>query len=75
MDVYGEERKLLIELPADPFPTALITEAKVGKTPYARFDGNDYSVANTHVRRVLGAAASETLVRIRSADPLGAGSP
>jgi hypothetical protein len=25
--------------------------AKVGKTPYVRFDTNDYSVPHTHVRR------------------------
>ncbi len=63
-DVFDEERKLLIELPADRFPTILMAGAKVGKTPYARFDGNDYSVPHTHVRRALGVAASETRVRI-----------
>jgi len=63
-EVFGEERELLIDLPDNPFPTDLITEVKIGKTPYARFDSNDYTVPHTHVRRVLTIAASETRVRI-----------
>ncbi len=63
-DVFAEERKLLIDLPRDRFPAEHMTNAKIGKTPYARFDGNDYSVPHTHVRRVLGIAASETRIRI-----------
>jgi len=63
-EVFKEECELLIDLPANPFPTDLVTEVKVGKTPYARFDGNDYTVPHTHVRRVLTVAASETRVRI-----------
>ena len=32
---------------------------KVGKTPYVRFDLNDYSVPHTHVRRTLAVLADE----------------
>jgi transposase len=63
-DVHEEEKRLLMALPENPFPTEHLTEAKVGKSPYARFDGNDYSVPHTHVRRALTVAASETRVRI-----------
>ena len=63
-EVFEEERELLIELPDNPFPTDLVVEVKIGKTPYARFDENDYTVPHTHVRRVLSVAASETRVRI-----------
>lgn len=63
-DVFAKERELLIRLPDNPFPTDLVTEVKIGKTPYARFDGNDYTVPHTHVRQALTVAASETRVRI-----------
>ena len=36
----------------------------VGKTPYVRFDLNDYSVPHTHVRRTLGVLADEERVRV-----------
>lgn len=63
-EVFEEERDLLIALPPNPFPTDLVVEVKVDKTPYARFDLNDYSVPHTHVRRALTAVASEREVRI-----------
>ena len=36
----------------------------MGKTPYVRFDLNDYSVPHTHVRRTLAVLADEQRVRI-----------
>jgi hypothetical protein len=36
----------------------------VGKTPYIRFDLNDYSVPHTHVRRTLTVLADEQWVRV-----------
>ena len=36
----------------------------VGRTPYVRFDGNDYSVPHTYVRRTLTALACPRVVRI-----------
>jgi hypothetical protein len=36
----------------------------VGKAPYARFDGNDYSVPHTFVRRTLVVIASPDQVRL-----------
>ena len=37
---------------------------KVGKTPYVRFDLNDYSLPYTHVQRLLTVVASPQEVRI-----------
>jgi transposase len=63
-EVFAEERSHLIDLPANPYPTDERVEVSIGKTPYARFDSNDYSVPHTHVRRVLTLSASLTQVRI-----------
>jgi hypothetical protein len=35
-----------------------------GKTPYVRFDGNDYSIPHTLVRKALTLVASEARIRI-----------
>ncbi|HEX6704720.1 MAG TPA: hypothetical protein VF169_08180 [Albitalea sp.] len=37
---------------------------QVGKTPYARFDLNDYTVPHTHVRRTLSVLADDQRVRV-----------
>jgi len=63
-DVFAEERAQLIALPDNPYPTDEQVEVSVGKTPYVRFDRNDYSVPHTHVRRTLQVAASLTQVRV-----------
>jgi len=63
-EVFAEEQAKLQELPANPFPCEVIEEVKIGKTPYARFDSNDYSVPHEMVRQTLAVAASETKVRI-----------
>ena len=39
-------------------------EVVIGKTPYAKFDLNDYSVPHTHVGRTLVAVATLNEVRI-----------
>lgn len=62
--VFAEERNHLIALPDNPYPTEEQVEVNVGKTPYVRFDLNDYSVPHTQVRRTLVVAASLTQVRI-----------
>ena len=38
--------------------------ARVGKTPYVRFDTNDYSVPHTQVQRTLTVLADEQWVRV-----------
>ena len=59
-----EERGKLLALPANPFPTEERREVSVGKTPYVRFDGNDYSVPPTWVRRTLLVLAGPHEVRV-----------
>ena len=61
---YDEERPQLLPLPSEPFPCAAKVAARAGKTPYVRFDRNDYSVPHTHVRKELVVVADETRVRI-----------
>lgn len=63
-EVFSEEQPRLLALPHDPFPTEERVEVKIGKTPYARFDKNDYSVPHTLVRKTLVVLASEHRVRI-----------
>jgi len=61
---FEEERAVLRALPSDAFPVADRVEVKVGKTPYARFDGNDYSVPHDRVRRGLTVVATSATVRV-----------
>jgi transposase len=63
-DVFRDEKPMLIPLPDDEFPTEDRVEVEVGKTPYVRYDLNDYSVPHTHVRRSLVVCASERVVRV-----------
>ena len=61
---FADERDRLRVLPEVSFPAEDCTEAHVGKTPYARFDGNDYSVPASFVRRLLSIRASSTELRV-----------
>jgi transposase len=63
-EVFAEEQPRLIGLPDNPFPTEERTEVKAGKTPYVRFDLNDYSIPHTHVRRLLTVVADPDRVRV-----------
>lgn len=63
-DVFAEERARLMPLPDTLFPCEERLEVNVGKTPYVRFDLNDYSVPYQHVRRTLVVVASQDTVRV-----------
>ncbi len=63
-DVFTEEAARLLALPDNPASLLERVAVSVGKTPYARFDLNDYSVPHTHVRRVLTVLADPHEVRI-----------
>ena len=63
-EVYADEQPRLISLPEDEFPTDERLEVEVGKTPYARFDLNDYSVPHDHIKRTLVVLASLDTVRV-----------
>jgi len=58
------ERPTLLALPDNPFDTDERVEVDVGKTPYVRFEANDYSVPHTAVRKTLVVCASPDTVRI-----------
>jgi transposase len=66
--VFDEERPLLLPLPDNPFPTEERIDAIARKSPYLRFDLNDYSIPHTHVGRPLEIIA--TLERVRIVDGL-----
>jgi transposase len=62
--VFAEEAGRLLALPDNPAPLLERLAVSVGKTPYVRFDLNDYSIPHTHVRRVLSVLADPHEVRI-----------
>lgn len=63
-EVFLEEQPRLIPLPDNPYPCNEVETVSVGKTPYARFDLNDYSVPHTHVRKALTVNATLDFVSI-----------
>lgn len=66
-DVFAEEQPFLLPLPECPFPTAERVTAIARKTPYLRFDLNDYSIPHTHLGRTLEILATLDRVRIVAA--------
>jgi transposase len=63
-DAFEEEKPRLLALPDVEYPTDERVEVDIGKTPYARFDLNDYSVPHDRVRRTLVVVASLDTVRV-----------
>lgn len=63
-DAFAKEAPHLLPLPDNAFPVEERVEVSVGKTPYARFDHNDYSVPHERIRRVLTVRATLETVRI-----------
>lgn len=67
LTVFGAwelEKAKLLPPPDDPFAAEDVVAAKVGKTPYVRFDRNDYSVPHDRVRRALQIRATSERVRV-----------
>ncbi len=62
--VFEEEQARLLPLPENPFPAEERDEVNAGKTPYVRFDLNDYSIPHTNVRRTLEVVATLKTVRV-----------
>jgi transposase len=63
-EAFDEERPLLLPMPETPFEAQERAEASVRKTPYVRFDLNDYSVPHTRTQRTLSVVADLESVRI-----------
>jgi transposase len=67
-EAFAEEQSLLLPLPETPFETDDRVVVSAGKTPYVRFDLNDYSIPHTHVRQSLTVLASLNRVRVLAGD-------
>src|SRR6204780_4665941 len=52
-EVFAEEAPRLLPMPDNPVPLLEQLAVSVNKTPYVRFDLNDYSIPHAYVRRVL----------------------
>jgi transposase len=63
-EAFQEEKAFLLALPDNPFPVDDKEEVSVGKTPYVRFDLNDYSVPYRLTQRILVVMADEKTVRV-----------
>ena len=63
-----EEQERLLPLPEHAFDPCTVQPIASGKTPYVRFDRNDYSIPHTLVRKPLTLVASDSTVRILDGD-------
>jgi transposase len=63
-EAFEAERPSLLALPEREFALGQRLAVEVGKTPYVRFDLNDYTVPHTHVRRTLAVLADDRRVRV-----------
>jgi transposase len=67
---FEDERGMLLPHPDVPFPAYERLEVEVGKTPYVRFDLNDYSVPHDRTRRTLVVFADLETVRVADGNDL-----
>jgi hypothetical protein len=74
-EAFAQEQPRLLALPDNPFPTDEREALSLGKSPYVRFDRNDYSIPPTHVGRTLTVVASPTEVRVLDGAALIAAHP
>ena len=74
-ELFAEEQPHLLALPEQAFPTEQRVEVSAHKTPYVRFDLNDYTIPHTHVNRTLTLLASLDTVRILDGQALIATHP
>ena len=63
-EAFEQEKAHLLALPNTPFATDEVKAVSAGKTPYVRFDWNDYSVPHAYVQRPLTVVADPRQVRI-----------
>jgi len=72
---FVQEQPRLLALPDNPYPLEERLAVTVGKTPYARFDLNDYTVPHTQVRKTLTVVADPEQVRILDGQEVVASHP
>ncbi len=63
-DVFNQEQSSLLDLPDNPYPTEEQETATVGKSPYIRYDLNDYSVPHNYVRKNVSIRATVDKIKI-----------
>lgn len=68
LEAFEQEKANLKAVPDAPYAVYERVEVSIGKTPYARFDGNDYSTPPAYVKKRLSIFA--TLERVRICDGL-----
>ena len=61
---FEVEQASLMALPEHAYAVQEKLAVQAGKTPYVRFDLNDYSIPHTHVRRTLTVVADPQRVRV-----------
>jgi hypothetical protein len=74
-EVFAEEAPMLLKQPDNPYPVVERVAVKVGKTPYVRFDLNEYTVPHTHVQRTLTVLADPDRLRIVEGQAIVASHP
>jgi transposase len=65
-EAFVQEQKHLLVMPDNPYVTDEQVAVKIGKTPYARFDLNDYTVPHSYVQSTLTVCADLKQVRLLS---------
>ena len=63
-EAFEEDRRNMLALPKTAYPVYDRETVKAGKTPYIRFDGNDYSVPAEHVKKTLSVVATLSVVKV-----------
>jgi transposase len=63
-----EERARLLPLPAHRLDCDSVVGVRSGKTPYVRFDRNDYSIPHTLTEKPLTLVASDLVIRVLDGD-------
>jgi len=74
-EVFAEEVPQLLKQPDNPYAVVECVVVKAGKTPYVRFDLNDYSVPHSYVRRTLTVLADTDRLRIVDGQAIVASHP
>lgn len=64
-EAFLEEQPSLLTLPDNPFDTRQRLEVRARKTPYIRFDWNDYSIPHQFVQKTLSVNADLESVHIQ----------
>lgn len=68
VELLADEQSRLLPLPEHAMACARVLGTTSGKTPYVRFDLNDYSIPHTLVRKPLTLVAEEHELRVLDAD-------